>query len=424
MIQWKAVGGIALAVAVMALTGPPVPCSAGEAASPAQAAALSDSLDTLLAPIALYPDQLLAPMLLSAANPARVIELSNWLKQNTALKGTDLQEAAQTAGFEASLVALVPFPQVVDLMAADPAWTAQVGQTFATNRTAAAESIQRLRAQSQALGNLKSTPQQTVETRTTTNGQEVIVIEPANPQVVYVPQYNPQVVYTQPPPTTVVVEDDDAGEAAAAGLIGFTAGIVLGAAVNDDCCYGRYGWNDWDDIYDEREDLWEDRQDYADERRDDARENQSARQDQRQGSQSERQSQRQSNQSQRQSTAQTNRQSTAQANQANRQASGASAETAQANRANRQSTAQSNQASRQSAAQQARSSGAAPQRSSTASTQSRGYSSGGRSASGRSGTRSDAFSGFSSGSSTRKASSRGQRSRSSSGGGRRGGGRR
>ena len=106
----------------------------------------------------------------------------------------------------------------------------------------------------------------------------MIVIEPANPQVVYVPQYNPQTVYVQPP-TTVVVENNSA-DAAVAGLIGFTAGIAIGAAVNNNYYYGPYGWhggaymyNDaWDDYYDHREDArddWQDhREDLVDERGD------------------------------------------------------------------------------------------------------------------------------------------------------------
>ena len=95
------------------------------------------------------------------------------------------------------------------------------------------------------------------------------MIEPANPQVVYVPQYNTQTVYTQPT-TTVVVEETTARDVAVAGLIGFTAGIAIGAAVNNDYYYGPYGWhggaymyNDaWDDYYDAREDAREDWQDH------------------------------------------------------------------------------------------------------------------------------------------------------------------
>ena len=137
------------------------------------------------------------------------------------------------------------------------------------------------------MGTLKTTPQQEVETRTTSSGQQVIVIEPANPQVVYVPQYDSQVVYTQPATSSTVViqkEDDDDAEAAVAGLIGFTAGVAIGAAMDNNYYYGPYGWhggaymyNDaWDDWYDDREDAREDwydsredaREDYQDRRED------------------------------------------------------------------------------------------------------------------------------------------------------------
>jgi hypothetical protein len=197
MGAWKAVRRLAVAVALLAgAAGPTSPAQGGSTLSP-------DYLDQLLAPVALYPDQLLAQVLLCSGNPSKVGELAAWLKQMSKVKGTALQEAAQKAGFEPSFVALAPFPQVVDLMAGNPKWTSQLGGAFAVDRGAVFDSIQRLRKQSQAAGNLKSTPQQTVESRTTQGGEQVIVIEPANPQVVYVPQYNPQVVYTQPASTTV-----------------------------------------------------------------------------------------------------------------------------------------------------------------------------------------------------------------------------
>src|SRR6186713_3166670 len=239
------------------------------------------TLDQLLAPIALYPDALLAQILMSAQDPPKVAELDKWLKSNQTLKGTQLQDAAVKAGFDASFVALVVFPQVVTRMAEQIAWTTVLGQSFTTDRTAVFASIQKLRAQAKSVGSLKSTPQQEVETKKTSSGQEVIVIEPTNPQVVYVPQYNTQVVYTQAPTTVVIQEDDDdADEAIAAGLIGFTAGIAIGAAMDNNyyygpCCMyrGAYMYNDaWDDYYDHREDArgdWMDhREDIVEERGD------------------------------------------------------------------------------------------------------------------------------------------------------------
>ena len=178
---------------------------AAKSAKPAPTAATAAALDQLLAPIALYPDALLAQMLLSASNPGKVAALAEWLASQT-LKGTELQDAATKSGFEPSLVALVLFPQVVNAMAGDLAWTTRLGEAFTADRSAVFDSIQRLRGKARDAGKLKSTPQQDVETKTTSSGQQVIVIEPANPQVVYVPQYNPQTVYTTS--STVVVQQE------------------------------------------------------------------------------------------------------------------------------------------------------------------------------------------------------------------------
>jgi Protein of unknown function (DUF3300) len=352
-----------------------------------------EELDRLLAPVALYPDQLLAQMLLSASNPGKVAALNEWLASHQTQKGSELQDAATKSGFEPSFVALVLFPQVVAAMAEQLDWTTRLGQAFAADRTAVFASIQRLRATAKNAGKLKSTPQQDVETRTTSSGQQVIVIEPANPQVVYVPQYNAQTVYTQPTSTTVVVEESDNDAAVAAGLIGFTAGIAIGAAIDNDYYYGPYGWrgggaymyNDaWDDWDDHREDVRDDWQDHREDLVDE-------RGDRREDLADERGDRAGTTQQQR-----TDRQQTRQENRPE----------SQAQREQRRTEAQS--------AAQARPSGT--------SQEARGYSRDtSQTTRERSGTRSDAFSGYSSGKSERAASSRGQRSRSSSrgGGGRR-----
>jgi hypothetical protein len=351
------------------------------------------TLDQLLAPVALYPDQLLAQMLMSATTPSKVTELDKWLKSNATLKGTQLQDAAVKAGFDASFVALVLFPEVVSRMADQIAWTRVLGQAFESDRSAVFDTIQKLRKQAQTVGTLKSTPQQQVATKKTSAGEPVIVIEPANPQIVYVPQYNTEVVYTQAPTTTVIIEedDDDAAEAIAAGLIGFTAGIAIGAAMDSPYYYGPYGWhgggymyNDaWDDYYDHREDAREDwidhREDLVEERSDrveDQRENRTDRVENTQQQRTDRAETRQENRPE------------AQAQRAERterttQAQGASTYSADGNRA---------------AAAEARGSTSATRP--EPSTQRQG---------------SDAFSGYSSGSSERASSARGQQSRSSSG---------
>jgi len=362
------------------------------------------TLDQLLAPVALYPDALLAQILMSAQDPPKVAELDKWLKSNATLKGTPLQDAAVKAGFDASFVALAIFPQVVTMMSEQIAWTVVLGQSFTKDKTAVFATIQKLRKQAQSVGTLKSNEQQEVETKMTSSGEQVIVIEPTNPQIIYVPQYNTQVVYTQPPTTTTVIvqEDNDADVAVAAGLIGFTAGIAIGAAMDNNYYYGPYGWhgggymyNDaWDDYYDHREDA---REDWMDHREDLSEE----RTDRRENTQEQR----------------TERQE------------------------NRPEATSEQRAQAQQKAQERKSQGASPSAQSastqrttnrTGSAEARGYGEGSRttqsatprtSSSGSSGTRSDAFSGYSSGSSQRASSSRGQSSRGASRGGG-GGGRR
>ena len=340
------------------------------------------SLDSLMAPVALYPDQLLAQMLESTKLPARVQEFNGWLAKNKALTGTALQDAARAQGFEPSLVLLALFPKVVSFMAENIAWTKEVGQAFTSDRAAMFDSIQRLRINALKAGTLKNTDQQTVVLKTTEAGKDVIMIEPANKQVVYVPQYNPQVVYTNPPASTttiVVKEEDNSTEAAIAGaMVGFGVGIAIGAAMDNNYYYGPYGWyggpamyNDaWDDWYDDREDAREDWYENREDAREDYRENRENLAEER----------------------------TDRANNAQQQRT----ERAE----NRQDTKASTQSQRAT---------------SSTSTESRG---GTRSQAGasteRTGTKSDAFSGYSSGRSERAASDRGKssRSRSSSSSGR------
>ena len=334
----------------------PAPAQQGAAAAAKPAAASTTALDNLLAPIALYPDALVAQILEASKDFAAVQKFAGWLKSNSALKGTALQDAAQKAGFATCYIALAPFPQVIQMLVEKPDWTKPLGAAFTSDQAAVYQSIQRLRAAAMALGNLKTTPQQEVVTETASTGQTVILVQPANPQVVYVPVYNTQVVYVQqaPPPSS--------SNTAAAAMVGFTAGIIIGSSSNN-YYYGPYAWRGggaaYHQAYERREDYVDNRQDYAEDRRDNAQDNQGQRQDAAQNNQSQRQSTGQANQSTRQSTAQSNqstRQSTAQTNQSTRQTtastgSGGSGETAQANQANRQSTAQGNQSSRQSTGQ-------------------------------------------------------------------------
>jgi hypothetical protein len=397
------------------LVGAGVPALIGQPNAPAAAA--PQGLDSLTAPIALYPDALVAQILMASTNVSVLQAFAAWLGKNSNLKGSELQDAADQAGFDACYVALAPFPQVVEMLVQKPDWTAQLGQAFTNNRDQVFESIQRLRAQAQSVGNLKSSPQQEVQTQTTSSGQQVIVIQPANPQVVYVPQYNPQTVYvTAAPPSPSPY---------AAAAVGFTMGIVIGHASSH--YYGPYGWHGaalyheaWEDRYDYLEDRQENRQDFYEDNKGAMQENRSQRQSNYQGNQDQRQTNRQANQDQRQTNRQANqdqRQTGRQTNQSQRQSTGqagqARTQTAQAQR-------QPQSVARPSSTQ---SGGWQGQRSSqtAAATSSRGSY---QAPSQRSGMSSGGFSGYQSGSATRQQQSRGSGSLASSrgGGGRSGGG--
>jgi len=191
-------------------------------------------LDQLLAPVALYPDALLAQITSASTNPQEILDVDNWLAQNSNLTSTALSEAAQQQGFDPAFVALVQFPTVLQMMAENIDDYAAIGQAVIANQAEVTASIQRLRAQAYAAGSLRTTPQQTV-TVDQGAGQPVYVIQPANQAVVYVPQYDPTVVYVGPSTGTVV----------AASLISFGLGIGIGALLysNQPWGWGGWGWN-------------------------------------------------------------------------------------------------------------------------------------------------------------------------------------
>jgi hypothetical protein len=204
-----------------------------------------DTLEKLVAPIALYPDALVGQILTASVNSQEVLDAGNWLLQNQNLQGEALDSAAEKAGLGPATRALVQFPQVVDMMCQEIDWTRQLGAAFTSDQQGVLDAVQSLRAQAQHVGNLQSTPQQKVTTKTD-NNKTVIVVEPANPQVIYVPQYNPQVVYTTPPPPATAAPAStegtvSTGAAVAGGLVAFGVGMLIGSAIHNDCCYPHWG---------------------------------------------------------------------------------------------------------------------------------------------------------------------------------------
>jgi hypothetical protein len=211
------------------------------------------SLDDLVAPIALYPDQLLGQVLTAAMNPQEVLDGGNWLLQNQNLKGDALINAAKQADFGASMQYLMAFPQVVDTMCQEMNWTTQLGEAFKNDQKGVMDAVQRKRTQAQHMGNLASSPQMTVETKKAEDSsKEYVEIKPADPKVVYVPQYNPVTIYnTQAPAVQTTApaaapaattstsssekESDgvSTGTAVAIGLLSFGVGMAVGSTFNN-----------------------------------------------------------------------------------------------------------------------------------------------------------------------------------------------
>jgi len=147
-------------------------------------------LDQMLASIALYPDSLLAQVLIAATYPDQVTEADRWLQQNPGLKGDALNGALDGMNWDLSVKALAPFPPVLAMMAKESAWTQRLGEAFLAQQADVMDSIQRLRQKAHAAGKLVTTAEQKVVVK-----GETIEVEPANPEVVYVPRYDPAVVY-------------------------------------------------------------------------------------------------------------------------------------------------------------------------------------------------------------------------------------
>ncbi len=232
-------------------TAPAAPEQPPADAVAASLALTPEALEALLAPIALYPDPVLAQVLTAATNPQMVLDAGNWLIQNPDLKGRALDEAAEPLGFSPSMRALLQFPEVVDMMCMKLDWTTQLGEAFNADQAGVLDAVQRLRRQSADVGNLASSDQLKVETEEQ-DGKEVITVEPADPKVVYVPQYDPVAVYapppaTIPPPTTTtttVVEEKKegytGGQMVTTGLLAFGAGLLVAEVFDDDDDYDNY----------------------------------------------------------------------------------------------------------------------------------------------------------------------------------------
>jgi hypothetical protein len=157
----------------------------------------ADQLDSLVAPIALYPDPMLAQVLAASTYPLEIMQLQQWLQRNPSLKDKALADAVMKQPWDPSVQALAGLPDVVKRLADDIQWTADLGNAFLAQQSDVMEAVQRMRRKAQDKGTLKSTEQVKVETQVIER-KEVVIIQQANPQVIYVPTYNPVVVWGPP----------------------------------------------------------------------------------------------------------------------------------------------------------------------------------------------------------------------------------
>lgn len=229
-----------LAGPLLAAHAPPALAQA-QTSAPAAAKLSSQQLDSLTAPVALYPDALLAQVLMAATYPSEVSAASAWSGSHSSMKGDDAVKAVASQPWDPSVQSLVAFPQVLATMASKPDWTTQLGNAFLAQPNDVMDSVQRLRRAAQTAGNLKSNEQQKVVVE-----QSTIQIQPTSTQVVYVPTYNPTVVYgvwpypAYPP----VYVPPPPGYAIASG---FAAGIAFGAGIAvTNALWGGFNWNNHD----------------------------------------------------------------------------------------------------------------------------------------------------------------------------------
>jgi hypothetical protein len=198
-----------------------------------------EQIDQLVAPVALYPDSLLSQVLMAATYPADVADAAKWSKANAKMKGDDAVKAVDSQKWDPSVKALVAFPQVLQMMGEKPDWVQKLGDAFLASSQDVLDSAQRLRAQAQKAGNLKTNEQQKIVVDNSQSTQ-VIKIEPVNPQVVYVPTYNPTVVYgawpyPSYPPVYIPPPPAYYPGAALASGIAFGIGVGITAALWSDC---------------------------------------------------------------------------------------------------------------------------------------------------------------------------------------------
>jgi hypothetical protein len=215
--------------------------AASPADTPGAATKSPEQLQSLVAPIALYPDDLLAQVLAASTYPLEIIQLQQWMSRHPDLKDEALADSVAQQPWDPSVQSMAALPDALNRLADDIQWTTELGNAFLAQGSDVMEAVQVMRGQAQGQGALESTEQQTVETQVVEN-TTVIVIESTDPEIIYVPSYDPHVVY--PPPVyaypPIYYPPYYPGQA----FISFSFGFFMGAAIwGGSCCHAGWGGN-------------------------------------------------------------------------------------------------------------------------------------------------------------------------------------
>src|SRR5271156_193487 len=242
IIRWLALAAIILgpAGAMAQTSAPPAAASSPQLLKPAE-------LDQLVAPIALYPDSLLAEVLMASAYPLDIVQAERWLEANKNLTGDQLKAAADKQPWDESIKSLVATPSVLKMMSEKLDWTEKLGNAVVAQQADVMDGIQRLRAKAQANNKLSSTKEQTVSVQQV-QGRQVIAIEPTDPNTIYVPYYDSGVVYGDWPypdyPPYYWPTPSYIGAGLLATGVAFGAGYALGRwAAGGRYWGGGFNWN-------------------------------------------------------------------------------------------------------------------------------------------------------------------------------------
>ncbi|MEJ2581218.1 MAG: DUF3300 domain-containing protein [Acidobacteriota bacterium] len=201
-----------------------------------------EQLESLVAPIALYPDALLAQVLVASTYPLEIMQLQQWLAKNPDLEGDALADAVAEQPWDPSIQSMAAVPEALERLANDIQWTTELGNAFLAQQSDVMDAVQSMRQKAQDNGALESTEQQKVETQVVEE-KTVIIVESADPEVIYVPSYNPTYVYPPPvyPYPPVYYPPYYAGGA----FVSFSIGVMWGSAIwGGSCCHCGWGHND------------------------------------------------------------------------------------------------------------------------------------------------------------------------------------